>query len=284
MKLLLFKNRHIFLLSIILMATNINYAQQFNSCLSVEGSFVIAAICKDGIIIASDSRANIFDKRNQLQEPIAYFDSIQKIYPIGINAIAETGQGLILNLFFSAIIKSYKANTVSLTIENLLPSFINYCKNNYPPELFREMRKQKLFATGYIGTMPTICYYNEDQPTGSFGCIQKSGFIESDSTLLYEYRNQLDKMSSDEVADLAIKAINDYAKNNDNWKTIGGQINVLLVTPQGTKWVKNMPPPQRWTYIQDFIGDFINGDVKINLIEPTTIEQLKNLFLSVPKK
>jgi hypothetical protein len=96
--------------------------------IGVKGSFVIAAICKDGIIIASDSRGNVFDKRDKQQIPIAYFDTIQKIFPIGSNAIAETGQGLILNVFVSAIVKDFMTHTSYIAVDKLLPTFIEYCE------------------------------------------------------------------------------------------------------------------------------------------------------------
>src|SRR5262249_42058890 len=54
----------------------------------VKGSFVIAAICRDGIIVASDSRGMLKDRRGRR---IGYYDINQKIYPMRDNLIADTG-------------------------------------------------------------------------------------------------------------------------------------------------------------------------------------------------
>src|SRR5215469_12225006 len=54
----------------------------------VKGSFVIAAICKDGIIVASDSRGMLKDRTGRR---LAYYDTNQKIFPIGDKLIADTG-------------------------------------------------------------------------------------------------------------------------------------------------------------------------------------------------
>lgn len=92
--------------------------------LSVKGSFLIAAICKDGIVLASDSRGNIFDRSDRDETPIAYFDANQKIFPVGRHAIADTGQGLILNVFFSAIVRSSARATQTFRwIDSYQPSF-----------------------------------------------------------------------------------------------------------------------------------------------------------------
>lgn len=141
--------------------------------LLLKGSFVIVAICRDGIILASESRANIFDKTDKEQRPIAYYDGIQKIYPIGSVAMAETGQGLIMNVFFSEIVNQFvQATGSSLRADQLLPMFISYCERQYPFMAVQEIKKQKLFSAGYINNHPTICYFNPDQPQGAFGCIE----------------------------------------------------------------------------------------------------------------
>ena len=75
--------------------------------LGIHGSFVIAAICRDGIIVASESRGNIFDTRDKDRKPMAYYDVIQKVFPIGNKAIAETNQGLIAGRFFSSIVADF---------------------------------------------------------------------------------------------------------------------------------------------------------------------------------
>jgi hypothetical protein len=49
-------------------------ADDMKQSIGVRGSFVIAAICRDGIVVTTDSRANIFDTTDPRQRPLAYFD------------------------------------------------------------------------------------------------------------------------------------------------------------------------------------------------------------------
>ena len=251
--------------------------------LAIKGSFVIAAICRDGIIIASDSRGNIFDKTDKQQKPVAYFDAIQKIFPIGPNAIAETGQGLILNVFFSEVIKKFTEVSVSERVDRLLPTFIDYCERELPSEAVKEIRKQKLFAAGYINDHPTICYFDVEQPGSSFGCIQDSGHIESAPTVLTEDGERLLSLSSEEAAALTRKAIQSFAKQGNGWKTIGGPISVLLITKAGSRWIENEPQLRRWRYIQDLLEDYREGKISFHLIAPATRQQLDSLLATVPE-
>jgi len=259
---------------------------RFENCqFGLKGSFVIAAICKDGIILASEARANIFDKTDENQEPIAYYDGIQKIFPVGSTAIAETGQGLILNVFFSAIVCQFTRDLrVSLHVNQLLPAFVSYCEQKLPRVAVSEVKKQKLFSAGYVGSHPTICYFNQDQPAAPFGCVQDSGFIQSAVTLLTQYAEELPTISAERVTDLAIQAIKTYAAKGDRWKTIGGPIDVLLVSGEGCHWLEKNSLTTDWKYIQDLIAAYRARELEITLIPPADREQLEDLLATVSER
>jgi hypothetical protein len=155
--------------------------------LGVRGSFVSAVICRDGVVMASDSRAVVFSRGDKARTPIAYFDTQQKIFPIGLNAIGETGQGSILNIFVSALIGDFMRRvpaSVNLDVDQLLPAFLKYSESRLPPEALAEVREQTLFSAGRIGTSPAICYFREGEPRSTFACVKDSGLIQSAPTLL----------------------------------------------------------------------------------------------------
>lgn len=246
---------------------------------NIKGSFVIAAICKNGIMVAAESRANIFDKTDEKKEPIAYYDTEQKLFPIDHSrVIAQTGQGLILNVFFSAIVGKISNVLAKPQIDKLLPTFMAYHQKNYPEAFVNELKKQILFAAGYINSHPTICYFNIQQAQ-PYGCIQDSGFIESAPTILKEH--DISILSCEEAADLAEKAIQKYASEDKRWKTIGGPVSIVQITQDDCKWLKNEPCEQKWVYIQDFVRDYQSGNVDINLIAPATKQQLDDLLQTV---
>jgi hypothetical protein len=240
----------------------------------ISGSFVIAAIGSDGIIIASEARANIFDRRDAKQTPVGYFDTIQKIFPKNNIAIAETGQGVIANVFFSALIKDFYDKLGKCRADEILQSIILYVKTFLPKEIHSEFFNQKLFSAGYDGSIPKICYFNNEQ-NPNLGSVT-DGFVQSDKTIFgMEYSS---KMNCRELSHLAEKSIKEYASHYERWKTIGGPISVLQVTPTTTNWILNKPVSQKWTYVNEFITDYKLQNVSINMIEPYSEDDLKSIF------
>jgi hypothetical protein len=204
---------------------------------------------------------------------------IQKVFPVGDSAIAETGQGLILNVFFSAIVGQVGATfRKPSSVQQLLPDFVSYCQRTLPPEAFAQLRKQKLFAAGFRGHAPSVCYFNEEQPGGPFGCIDGHGYVESATTIFNRQAGRLLSLSAQEVNTCATAAIRHYASESDRWKTIGGPIEALLVTISGCHWLTKPPPPQRWSYVQDLIKDYRAGMVTLNAIPPATERELDELL------
>lgn len=246
------------------------------------GSFIIAAICQDGILIVSESRANIYDKSDQNQKPIAYYDSCQKIFPFDTVAMAETGHGLILNVFFSEIRNDFSRALVRQPpTQELLPEFMRYCHRIYPPQAFAQLQEQKLFAAGFSGEHPVICYFNKDQEPGPFACIQDNGFIQSAPTLFSNYQKSLTSMSCEEAAKVASNAIEEYASVGDRWKTIGGPHDALHVSKDSCRWIKKSTPVFHWKTIQEFARDYWKGIAKLTLIPPATKADLEELISTI---
>src|SRR5215475_1057191 len=87
----------------------------------VKGSFVIAAICKDGIVVASDSRGTLKDRRGRR---IAYYELNQKIFPIGHKLIADTGYASLNDpkiSFLSALMSRFAQDSLSQVDIHQLP-------------------------------------------------------------------------------------------------------------------------------------------------------------------
>jgi len=241
----------------------------------VKGSFVIAAICQDGIIVATESRANIYDKSKAEQIPLAFFDTIQKVFPIDRFAIAETGQGVIGNVFFSTVIRDFSSSVIISKPQNLLSIFLDYSKQTMPAEIFAELQNQILFSAGYDDGEPYIGYFNKNQQP-AIGLVNGSGLIESDKTIVTE--TDFSEILCEIAADMLIEAIDKYAEIDDRWKTIGGPISVLKITEESTDWIRNEPEFQRWDFVPQMIEEYKRDNSIIQLISEEYQDKIDDLF------
>src|ERR1700749_2816050 len=125
---------------LIIIMTILTIAETFSQ--QVHGSFAIGAICKDGILLAEDTRGafskdGILQPNNQSQIK-CYFDPIQKIYPF--NGFAVCSMGLLnfapeYNSLYYYLSKYINSAGKNVTVMNFIYSFYLFIHNNYPDKL-----------------------------------------------------------------------------------------------------------------------------------------------------
>jgi hypothetical protein len=227
--------------------------------IQIGGSFMVAVVCKDGILVAADSRGTVEDDGHRR---LAYYDGVQKVFPLGTNALAYTGTDFIQNLHFSALVREFSKMSPT-GVDQIIPAFLQF--SDQLPEVARlQFRKQSLVVAGYINGAPSICYYNEAQNIGSkYAC--GFGLVSSDRTTLDEYGTQLATTTSAEAAPLVEKAIKSYSRQH-NEITIGGPIYIRLLTSSGQRWLSDAPQESSWTYLHDFAADYWKGKITLTLL------------------
>jgi len=245
-------------------------------------SFCIVLSTKCGIVLAAESRGNIFDKENLHQKKMAYYDTEEKLfvskkYKFGIGS---TGSGLMKNVFFAALMKDFIRRLESLeSIENIdirevLGIFINKYVPDFVPELINEVKGQKLFAAGFLENAPFLCWFNQEQEP-QFGHIQGYGVVESAKSPLGV--PDFETMTLEEAIKYAEGTIKSYAKKGDRWKTIGGPIDVLILQPT-TFWWERIHKKHGCKYSSEFITKIRNGKIRLELIKPYTQQDINDLF------
>jgi len=88
------------ILSVLLFSFITSYSQT-----NIKGSYFIAAICKDGIVIGADTRGAVLDS---LSRPYGYFDSVQKVFALKSTILAEAGYISLHQRFFADYIQEFK--------------------------------------------------------------------------------------------------------------------------------------------------------------------------------
>lgn len=238
------------------------------------GSFVIAAVCKDGILISAESRNTI---NNNAGKPIAYYDGVQKVFPIGNSAIAYTGSGFIQNLDFGVLVDAFKETLKSdIPLDQLLPAFLNFCDSNLPIEARIQVRNQKLISAGYLAGQPVACYYSEAQTEGpKQACAQD--LVSSDRTIVDDYLPELRSMEHQRLAALIRKAIPQYAEEKATIG-IGGSIYILSIFRDSSRWLDAAPNKRGWNNLHEFANVYQKGGIKVHLLPDSTKSELEELI------
>lgn len=250
---------------------NISFSQKN---IGIKGSFFIAAIAKDGIMLATESRGNFYDIRTQEQTPLAYFDGVQKTYIIGNSVMATTGSGILGDYFLCTIVDEFnKTIKTEIPTSQIIIKFLKYCEDNFIQAKYLTISRNIFIAVGYEGNKPIMSTYNGIYNEYS---LFKEGAVGSDkSTFSAKYSKTKD---AETLGNFAANAIYQYAKDHNKVNTIGGDVRVVKVTPKGIIWIKNKPNC-KWFDIASFVRDYKKGMEKIYF---TSINN-KNIFMELMK-
>ena len=264
----------ILLLSILLYVVadaNFKQTQPFR----VEGSFVIAAICKDGIIVASDSRGTLKDRQGRR---IAYYDVNQKIFPLGDKLIADTGYASLNDAkvsFLSALMSRFSHSPLSrVDVDQLPNSYFKYASIVLAPEGAASARLQTLVFAGYENTRPTICMYDGESRRG-IKC-RNSGYLSSPHQQILELEN-VSLLSFQDAARVMKQTIDDYAAAVQPG-SVGGPVVIRTITTSGSRWFATPPYWPRWEAFTDLAEDYKNNRIPFHLMPGISKEQLDRVI------
>jgi 20S proteasome alpha/beta subunit len=211
----------IIFLVILLSLARLGLSQSMDSSWSRGGTLAVAIIAKDGIMIATDSRAVL----KQRGVPIAYCDSMQKINMIGNFAVACVGlddfKGQSLVYITKDFNKQYK-NTIDLTIS--ISDFIKYLDTYYSQQPYDSNQ----FISGvYLNGLPETIAMSKSIPTK----IDWDQGITSNPKIGRYYPNNARSMTCKELAQLSTTIFYRFAKDYQLDYIIGGPITAIQITP-----------------------------------------------------
>lgn len=242
--------------------------------LRVKGSFVIAAICRDGIIVASDSRGML---KNREGRRIAYYDVNQKIFPIGNALIADTGYASLKDpsvSFLSALMARFAENVQpGIDVEQLPGSYFNYVTAALPPDGAESARIQTLVFAGFRRTRPLLCIYKGE--SGRELTCRASGYVSSPGQEIVGLQN-VSSLSFAQAARVMQKTIDDYAAAVQPG-LVGGPVVVRTITPSKSEWFAKTPDWPNWISFADLAKDFETGRVPFHLMPGINKAELDTL-------
>src|SRR5579872_296046 len=241
----------------------------------VEGSFVIAAICKDGIIVASDSRGTLKDKQGRR---IAYYDVNQKIFPVGRELIADTGYASLNDpklSFLSALMSRFARDPLSrVDVDRLPASYFNYIQTELPPAGATSARLQTLVFAGYSKGSPELCIYDGELDR-STKC-RYSGYVSSPHQGIRGLEN-VSSLSFQQAADVMRNTIEDYAAAVQPG-SVGGPVIIRTITSADSQWFNAPLDWPTWETFTDLANDYKAQRISFHLMPGITESQLDALI------
>ncbi|MBK5270039.1 MAG: hypothetical protein JJE22_03400 [Bacteroidia bacterium] len=192
------------------------------SVYSQKGTVIVAAVAKNGIIIAADSRA-IIGANNHF---VAYIDSVSKILRLKDFPIAHAGHSTLNGKIIDQILVEYnKTHPQPKDVELTFKDFLKYMYEKY------KIDSSEMFIGGG--------YYSNGKSfligfTGTHGDIYYDGFIISDSSsilskYLIPYQKSAD-YTCEQLRPIIENTINNYAIKAGKTDEIGGPISVVKIT------------------------------------------------------
>ena len=250
-------------------------AGKTNAPIRVKGSFVIAAICRDGIIVASDSRGTLKDRQGKR---LAYYDINQKIFPIGNKLIADTGYASLNDpkiSFLSALMSRFADSPLSQVDVGQLPdSYFKFAAATLPPAGAESAKVQTLVFAGFQKSKAALCIY-QGETNQSVHC-SSSGYVSSPRQHILGLE-RLQLMSFREAARIMQKTIDDYAAAVQPG-FVGGPVVFRTITPSGSKWFGTHPDWPDWDSFTDMAGDYEGNRIPFHLMPGIAKGQLDALI------
>jgi hypothetical protein len=243
--------------------------------LRIKGSFVIAAICRDGIIVASDSRGMLKDGQGHR---IAYYDVNQKIFPLASKLIADTGYASLNDArvsFLSALMAHFAHSPLSAVEVDQLPnSYFRYAGSLLGPLGANSAKVQTLMFAGYERATPTICIY-EGESSRITKC-RSSGYLSSPKQQILGLQN-VGSLSFRDAAQVMETTINDYAAAVQPG-FVGGPVVIRIITRSGSRWFFSHPDWPKWESFTDLADDYRMARVQFQLMPGISKTQLDVLI------
>jgi len=241
----------------------------------VKGSFVIAAICKDGIIVASDSRGMLKDRQGRR---LAYYDTNQKIFPIGDKLIADTGYASLNDpdiSFLAALMTRFANNPFSrVEVDQLPNSYFSFAASILPSAGAESAKLQTLVFAGFTRNKPKLCIYHGESGR-TLGC-SSAGYVSSPRERIQGLQN-VQNMSFSEAAQVMRKTIDDYAAAVQPG-LVGGPVVIRTITHAASQWFGSHPEWPTWSSFSDLAEDYKGNHVSFQLMPGVVKGQLDALI------
>lgn len=240
--------------------------------IAIKGTIIIGVICKDGILIAADSRGAIMGNENKI---MAYVDSLPKIgllndrYPI-----AFAGKSTLKERFVMDIIQDFPFRTLkgAGSTFNAFRNYIFGISNQFD---------QHFIGGGFhTNGLPYIFSFTKDS-----GSIEGNSVVFNHPNFEKCIKDYVDTLrSSQEWGHILQKIIPIFAKKEKLTQEIGGPISMILIDKgNNIHWLQNNFLSKREVNYTDFVNKIERKEIKVNFVNGYKFEDVVSFMKTNPK-
>jgi hypothetical protein len=239
----------------------------------IKGTHIIVAPCKGGILIASDSRTAFFATQPEENDiPQAYFDGVQKIFPIKDFVFVNSNLGSVgdstIHYYFNKFSKQCKDSSNLLDRWNEWWGFVS---RNKEAKTFQLVQ---IIAAKYDKGKPHILLYS-----GGYNLQEIYTYLETDTSSGFknDYSIKLSWRKLVTPIEMAIQKISNKKKY-----PVGGKVAILLIKPNNKMiWIKNKPKHKQYDALADVWDAYKHGDLKVNFTNNIIKQQMDSLLKTI---
>jgi hypothetical protein len=217
------------------------------------GTYQIAAICSDGIVMGADSLSSIVKPNGEIA---AYYGGVQKVFPFKNFAVSSSGAHFIYPYYLYWYYKQFQeiGGNKKVFQENL-QAFVDYLGKVHPKIQPIILARNKIIYGGYEGEIPVLCITTQ----GKYSCVKTKGFISEDDRCDFKYDS---KLTCAEAAKQIERSIINYVDQYKKEAEINKHISVLKIAPGNIfSWELNPPQKQAWETWDDFIEAYMHNKI-----------------------
>lgn len=241
------------------------------------GTILVAVICNDGIVFATDSRSSFTISNedvngNNNEQVYAYMNNDKKMYKIKDYFISFSGLSMFNKKYIRQIVDEYNETDNNSGIEESSNGFINFLEkeNNIPnSEIFKE---NTFIIAGYENLKPKMISLHKGETT----ILNDMGRMVHSETEFKEFvkfsRNT--ELTCQNVAPVIETAIINYAKHKNDFK-VGGPLEIIQIKPDNTFLTLKTFEPNIFNSYTELANAIFNGEVKVYYLYPESEEKLK---------
>jgi len=249
-------------LCLLCLASIHSYAQP-----TTPGSFTIAAICKDGILMAADSRSEC----SVGKDTVGYYDTVQKLFIFNDFAVANSGSASMGSDFFYHYLKEFEKSASTCNAKDFLNSFLVFVRNSYPV-YFDDLVNNPLIVAGYDKGVPFVL----ETSKGKFTTEKAKGYKESDS--LVNFTTDFFSMHTcKESVEIIERCMRDSVSKFHLETTVGGPLMALMITKDNKPvWIQNTPTTPARETTRQFMDDYKAGRLHFHFFSKELKQEFEN--------